>query len=537
MMRAALAMMVVLASTPLAAWAQAAPAPVNCAKFVNANCRQSAGFDPAEVRECLLRGYDAPIACRRDEGKSAGVTAGGARGFTYGAVQAPENSPGALGAKPSVPPATIAKGLGFPPWRGFPCTLPGGIDLCKAITKGQVPPVPPAPPTPPADECPQNVDNTGAYGIKQPLAGSSAPALACGGAVPITRYELTLNAKADKVATTEYGAYYLWLYERAGSQFKLTSNSPIKLPSYLCTGGVKSYDLTAAKAQVITFNGTTPSISIRLVPRNEAPLLPPVPPNKTPVELIPPYDPNEPEKFLVIPLSGGVPQVPADCANEADFLKLASDSRADLSIEASITSGCEGTNTQCAGAVRVPSPVFTCDTVNIYPTGVSTLTGTPVDCSGKLLYAVLDRPNLILPPDAQPQSVPFSDRTAVMMGPTNTNAQLFMQSQTVVHVGATAPPLALEEGGTILLQNGGQLVMNPPAVLNAGTQQVTLNGGGSLIDAGGNETATYAIGAVVTPSGATAPYTVKVNRSITLTPDFMVPTQPNPYVNLPIDKP
>ena len=190
---------------------------VDCDAIAKRDCRKDLSMEPKDIRQCIMRGYDAPITCRKDEGKSAGVRVSGSSGFSYGAVEAPQNSPGASGAQASLSAEDMRDDMGFGSWPGFPCTLPGGIDLCHLGS-------PPTPPVDPSDPCPAAHETSGIHGVKTPLVAGSV-SLTCGGAIPLTTYQLTLNANPDHLATTEYGSFYIWLYQQsgAGTPYKLGS--------------------------------------------------------------------------------------------------------------------------------------------------------------------------------------------------------------------------------------------------------------------------------------------------------------------------
>lgn len=545
----------VILAAGLAASAPAG-AVVNCAAFLNADCRKDLSMDPAEVQECISRGFDAPITCRKDEGKSAGVRVQGSSGFQYGTVQAPENPPGAMGAKPSVSMSTIQRSFGFPPWPGFPCKLPGGIDLCAAGLT-------PSKPVDPNDPCPARSDTSGLFGAKQPLKAGTTP-LNCGGAVPLTTYELTLNKSPDQLATTEFGSFYLWLYESNGSEYKMVTPKAVQLPTILCkekidpvTGRamvdtithktlyLRSVDLTPPIAQMITYSSTSPSLTLRLQPRDAEAMSDPATVTQW-KKLKPPYNEGDPEKLLVIPIVGSslkMPSIPkfhsvdnttspaenlyTDCALESDYYKEASDSKMDFSIESAVNSGCESNPTLCAGQPAEPGPDSSCDLVTVRPKG----TYSSTVCDGKTQYFVLDRPNLYFPPGSEAKATAIEGRTPLLVA-TPKNAQVYMQSATILRVNKTAPDLVLKEGGTVVLPDKSKLAMLPSVTIKATSGTVVLTGGAKQISAGGNLIKQYGPGSTFTIPAF--PLRVSVARSMDIPEGYMLPTQADPYVQLPV---
>ena len=531
------------------AWAQNTASKVDCSQFYKqgVDYSKSLTMDPDDVHQCILRGYDAPSTSRKDNGQSSGVNAEGASGFSYGTIEAPEASPGAMGAAPSVNMKSLQHSFGYPPWPGFPCKLPGGIDLCAAGLT-------PLPPVNPNDQCPAKDDTTGFYGVKQALGAGSVP-LSCGGAVPLATYELTLNKSPDHLAGTEYGSYYVWMYQGSGASFKLTnSGQPVQLPTILCKDkidpstnqpmvdpvthkhvGVRTVELTPPIAQMITYNGTASTLTFRLQP----PIDTPTATSGAPVSAT--------EKFLIIPISGGTPKFPSlpsvyqnndnpdlitylDCSLETDYYKSISSSQADIVIASAVNSGCEGTPAQCAGLPTAPTPDTSCDTVTIRPKG--TYSGTV--CDGKTQYVVLDRPSLVYPPNSAMSTVPMEGRTAVLAVPT-TGSRIYMQSATELRFGQTAPAVVLNEGGTIVLADKSKLVMQGPATVNAATNQVILSAGGQHLNSVGDLLQTLAAGTSYTLT-TPLPVQVSVTRSMNMPLNYLVPTQPSPYVQLPASK-
>lgn len=347
---------------------------------------------------------------------------------------------------------------------------------------------------------------------------------------------------------------------------------------------MKTVDLTPPVAQMITYNGSTGEINIRLQPRET------MNPN-----FVPPYDANDPEKYLVIPVDGsGTPQIPPDCADESTYWRVPT-GRQDILIRASNNSGCEGmgvngTNSNnyyyscanvggtlsgticvdgngtkigdaqvidnwvttcpsgnapqggvcqetngippeaaCGAAAAAASAGASCDTVTITPQGPN---------CGKIQYAVLDRPNMFYPPSSTATTYPISGRTALM---TSTNGTLYTLGSTDFFLQSTAPQLTFNDGGHIKLNNGDTLIMNPPAIIAAGAGSVKLVKGGQLVSSGGTQKQAFGDNATAgIPNNGTV--VVHTGRSVELAPGYLYPTAPKvgndvPYARLPVDEP
>ena len=291
--------------------------PIDCAKIFPSNRNESFMAHGPEVDECMHRAADAPVQLRPNNGEGPGVRIGGAGGFSYGTVQAPESPPGEQKANASIGRDKILAACNFPPRVkiGVPpkVSIPSGtcLDFLNGVFKdkdGLTNSAPaPAGITPAAAACPAESDTSGAYGTKVAITGSSI-ATPCGGLVPTSTSDQSLSVNASHLATTVNNAYFIWVYQKSGNQFALKGNS-LKLPSYLCRKdklGIaqKTVDLTAPMEQMITYNPSARTIAIRLRSRATMNLA-----------FIPEFDPSQPEKYLVLPLNAaGDPVLRGDCA-------------------------------------------------------------------------------------------------------------------------------------------------------------------------------------------------------------------------------
>ena len=563
-----------------------AEAKIKCDETTGATRAELMQRDPNEVfgpGSCGGRGWDPQKAIRPQEGKGAGTRVGGANGFSYGAIQAPESPPGKQKADASVSREAITQGCNFPPriQIGVPPRVSMGagscLDFLNDVFKdknGNTNSAPPPTGVSPNDPCPAESDSTGAYGVKSPITAGAGVAAPCGGVVPTTATDLTLNANPTHFAAVSGNA--LWAYRKSGNSFATVLNG-VKLPTYLCMKNTNdpnkglnqnSVDLTPATDQMIAYNAADGFLSIRLSSRATMD-----------GGLNPPFDETKPEKWLVLPLNAsGVPQVPKNCDKETDFYKAPA-GRRDIQIQPSTESGCEdygysatrfnaGTCKAvvgctdkwvwrcqpditdyltaaapvCPQAAGIPPSACTtsgattdpsCDIITIKPAGAA--------CADKTQYGVLNRPALYYPTGAAAKFYSISGRSA-LMAETTADTKLYTQSSTLIFVAPSAPSITLEEGGTLVLKDGSMLMMNPKAILSSGSASVTMSGGGQLLTAGGSLLQSFAANAIyaIPPALATNPLELRVGRSITLPAGYLIPTTPTvgsqpPYMRLPVD--
>lgn len=565
-----------------------AAAQVDCEQVLTGERNNTIQINPNDINSCMMRGWDPPVKWRPKDGRGAGTRVGGAGGFSYGAIQAPENPPGRQRANASVSRNTITRGCNFPPrvQIGIPpkVSMPAGscLDFLNDVFKdngGAVNSSPPPVGVPPTDTCPAESDTTGIYGVKTSIASGASVSVPCGGVVPTTSTDLVLNANPTNLAATS--GNYLWAYRKSGNSFVTILNG-VKLPTYLCLKNPtdpnkgllqKTVDLTPALDQMIAYNASEGSLSIRLKSRATMD-----------AGFIPEYKETDPEKYLVIPLNAaGVPQVPKDCSTETTFYRTPV-GRQDIQIQAATELGCENTSftatrynagkcgvlgcndkwvwrcqpdvtdipgaappaapPPCPQAGGIPpasctdttaTPDANCDTITIRPSGAA--------CADKTQYGILNRPGLYYPSGATAKFYTMQGRSA-LLAETSTDTKLFTQSNTTILVRPSAPAITLDEGGTLILKGGTMLLMNPTAVYTPSSGSITLKGGGQLLSPGGSQLQKFADNAIyaIPASLATNPVELHVSRSITLPAGFLVPTTPTvgsqpPYIRLPVDPP
>lgn len=521
-----------------AAMAQEAASKPDCASLNSIDRQKTYEADPALIEACLNQkgetAWEPPVSWRLNEGKSVRTNRGG---FAINARQAPEQTPAVRGAPASVSGSMFNFSLKFPPYKGFPCQLPGGVDLCgsgsgdgsNTGTPGTV--VDPITGSQPGGgtsaSCAIASDTGDTYGEKQPLTAGTQP-LACGGALPLSTYRMVLNPGATHVFITNAGTYNAWGYRHQGSSYGQIYSGT--LPSYLCSSPTanKTYNqgqvpLRPPIAQIITYSSSATYITLRLQPEDASDVPDPFDP---PEEVEPGDDPIEPEKYLIIPISNGVPQIPANCAQVANYYRPQPPTNDAIIVESATQAGCEGA-LLCSGSSTLPTTPNNCDTATLTPSIPNS-----TSCDDKIQVAVLDRPNLILAAPATANAVPLTGSPISMLS-SAAASRLYLPSDTYVYLGANGSSYNLPEGAAVRLNNGDQLRMNGPAIINGSTRSATLTNGGTVQSTNGVTTAEYSPGSNVGINAA-SPLVMRVNRVLELPSGYILPTQPNGYVRLPV---
>lgn len=488
----------------------------DCEGMKSIDRRETWKADDLVVPKCIFDGADPPVEWRENEGRSPGINVGSTGGFVVGSRQAPDRPPGRVGANASVGSGMFKFTMKFPPWRGFPCQLPGGKDICGGDNSGGG-----------GGGSGTTVSCAMAAAIaemggRQPITGSESMPLSCGGALPLTTYQLTLNPSASGLLATEAGSHNVWSYAASGRSFTQNSGAGARLPTYLCRKNsdgewVKSVDIPPATAQMITY-GSSSRIAVRLQ-------------NANPAEVTTPFSnaSGEPEKYLIIPVRGSTPQIPGDCADEEVYYRPIDSVTDALLIQSATTPGCEGDASECGSASTTPTATSTCDTVTLDPTSGNTGSSS---CEGKTLIAVIDRPNLVYSPGSTASFGSMQGRTAVMATAPATS-RIYAQYDTIFYMGAGGQQFTLPDGGELKLRDGSILEMNAGARVRAASRQVLLVGGGTVRTQGGVLVQTIPANTAYSPA-ADLPYAVRVNRSIELPSGYSLPTQPSPYMQVPI---
>lgn len=502
----------------------AAPKIADCEALAKIDRNKTYEVDPKDIDQCIMRGADPPVGWRPNDGKQR-VKAPGAGGYSISGRNPPPKSPGAMNARASVSSSMFNFTMGIPPWRGFPCQLPGGIDVCGSGGGsnggggsgggtgggtgggggggGSVP------------ACPVAGDTTGTYGEQQPITGSTSKPLACGGAVPLSTYMMSAENSPTTIIATEAGNRTVWVYRASGGGYALQGT--LQLPATTCSNPSDPESAVATPmpiAQILTVGSGTSSVALRLQ-------------MTFPGEVADPFDPDpeaEPVNYFVVPTPGGTPQIPSGCPRTSDFIRTAVALTAPITVESATNPGCEGTAEACGTLPQNPTSPSSCSTVTTNPGGTS--------CEGTTLFAVLNRPNLLFPPSSTATFSAMDGRTAHLVGSTGT-ARLYVQSSTIMYFGARGGSFTLPEGGTLKLDNGNALVMSGPATINAGSRQVFMANGGIIQAPDGTTLQEFTANSSHSPAAA-LPFVVKVTRSVEIPSSLKFPTQPSPYVRLPV---
>lgn len=490
----------------------------DCEALSNIERNKTYEADPQDIQQCIQRGWDPPLKWRPDEGKTL-ARAPGSGGFSVSGRQGPKSPPGARGANASVTREMFDFTLNIPPWRGFPCQNPGGIDLCGGNggnggngnnggngSNGN------------NSSCPVANDSNGTYGQQIPITATSSQSLACGGAVPLSTYLMGATNAPIGIIATEAGSRTVWMYRSQGNKFTLIGTA--ELPSTVCDGGALDPTPTPIQppiAQIIAFNSTTTSVAVRLALTVNS-------------NVADPFDPDpdaEQPTYFQLPIVGGAPQIPSGCASINDYYRTISALTAPLTVESATTPGCEGTAAACGSAPQTPTTPSSCDMVTVNPNS-----GSSATCDGTTLFAVLNRPNLLYPPASTATFTSIDGRTALLAG-SSAGMRLYTHSETLLYFGTLGGSYLLPEGGTMKLNNGYRLVMNGPATVNASGHSVSMPNGGTIITNEGTTVQNFSDNSSYTPQ-ATLPYVVKIGRSIDLPAGLALPTQPSPFVRLPV---
>ncbi len=509
---------------------------VDCASLMaNMTKKNASSRAVSQVDDCILRGWEPSVTMRPDNGLGAAALASGGGGFVAAGIQAPNEPPAVRGRAASVSAAKMGFAGMFPPWKGFPCQLPGGKNICEGDGDGGGDTSGGGGDGTTTGTCPVNDDTTGTFGQKQEITASSKFSLTCGGAAPLSTYQITLSKNPGGMVSTEYGSPYIWAYKINPSGGYTSTGAAVKMPTYLCRHDgksmVESVRLQAPIAQMIVYNAGASAVAIRLIPESDLP-----------DPMFP--DPSEPaENYLIVPMRNGIPQMPSDCANESDVYKPLTDAGGDLTFESTVQPNCEGPEGFCsstavtttvAGSTGV-SALPNCETVAVYPSSSDGTSSGGTDCSATTQMLVVDRPNLVYPPGSSISASAIEGRTAVLAA-TTAGSKIYTSSEAIIRLNRGGSPFTLPEGGMLALRNGGRLVMNAPATINTANGSILLTNGGSIHDAGGTALANYSANTSVSPE-VTWPMTVRLNRNIDMPAGYMVPTQPAPFVRGPVNEP
>ena len=474
--------------------------PADCARIMNLLRNDLAKEHQPDVRECVARGWDPSIDSRESKGKGAGNEVGGGGGYSPGTIRSPEQAPWKFNTNAGVGGGTYpgaSSGINFPPpWGGSSGSSGSSSGSGGSGSSG-------------GGACPtSNDDNEATYGAKGALTKPGMN-LQCGGAAPMSTYQLSLVNNADSLLITEHGHYNYWIYKRQGDTYKLVSPANAALPKEMCDSAGSKVAIEPPIAQMISFNSSAP-IAIRL--RNGDTASDPLAP------------PTTPEKWVVTQANSGTLQFGGTCPSLSQYYK-ATAAIGSIVFDTVMSAGCEAPPATCSalGLPTNPSTLPDCRLSYSYPKGSS--------CTDKVQVALIDRPNLIYPSGANAPVYDVQGISTKMMTTVN-GSTILTKDGSIVRFGDPNATFALPQGGTLGLSNGNRLVMNAPATIS-GSGKVTLTGGGYEQTASGSKTSEYKEGTSLT-ANATKPLVVKINQAVGISTGFIVPSAPAANVRLPI---
>ena len=488
---------------PSLGMAETPGAALDCAKYANVPLQDSIKHDPKAIHECMILGWDPPKGWRPSEGKGSGINAGGAGGVNIGTVQAPSMPPWRSAAQSgtSIPGSSGASSGGsfkFPPWDGWPFGTGGSSSSSSGGSSGGS-----------SGACPTSNDDADAtFGVKTSLTTSAT--LECGGAAPLTTYELSLSQGADTLLITEHGYFHYWIYKKEGNAYKLISPANAQLPNKLCDGTA----LKPLVAQMISFSSNAHAIALRLQGDKESD------------PLVPIIAPDEPEKRIAIQQSGGKLVIPDSCIEPSAYNAAAP--LGDLVFDTVMSAGCEAPPEVCQanGLSVTPTALPDCQLAVLYPSGTR--------CTNKTQVILLDRPNLIYPSGSTTRATPVAGLHSLMLASVE-GSMIQTKNGWIVRLGDTGRSFTLPQGATVGLADGNRLRLNASSTLS-GNGKMTMPNGGVLLDAAGNTLQTYAENTSIT-ANVIKPLVMKINQSIAMPPGYEVPSSPVAKVRQPITNP
>jgi len=477
-----------------AAYATGTPTAIDCDNLADIDQYGQLKLDEQElIGKCINEGYDPPLSWRPPAGRV--VTSPGAGTTLTQNQSAPPETPSKAGAPASVSNTKWGISLSLPPWQGFPCQLPGGTSICGGSSGGSGSSGSSGGGSG-GGSCPARDDGSATFGERITLSSLPNRTLTCGGAVSLTGVPFTTTPNANRLVMIGGGAYEMKVFELVPTTNQFELKDVVPLPQYLCrqvgTTMQKSVDLRPPVSQIFAYSGSTTSLSVRLE----------VEPGKNPFN---PFDPDTdalPEKYLIVPIEGGLPKNLTACEKETDYYK----STLPLSNAFSV----------------IPSNNYDCNVGTLYPSGAS--------CSKMLLITVADEPELVHQPGVSAQFTAIKDFGEVMTK-SSANSVLNFGEGSLIRISTSGLKFTLPDGGVIPLRDGNYLTMSGSVDIMGGT--LTLHGGGEIDDASGKKISDYSAGATVTPN-ADFPYLIKPRGRVGLPDGLVLPGKSGGYLRLPV---
>lgn len=346
--------------------------------------------------------------------------------------------------------------------------------------------------------------------------------LSCGGSVPAPALSNRITNLMDNpygLGLVDEGQYWFHYYEKDVIKKRYRHVKSYKLPTFLCrmenvcnASGVcsmqkvKDIDIPSPLPQLFSYNTTLNTFYIKL---------------KSPDA----YDLEEAftgnSKVLRVPIIAGKPYIPkADENGDGDL------SECDLTSNYYVN---EPVNTQFLSIL--PFYENACSRGEFYLGG---------NCLSKILTFDKEHPTIVAPEDSILGFFPVEGRKEVMVSSSKAG-MLVMRDQSLVRLGGSGPYF-FPEGATVKYfaqtqLDGMSLWIQPPATVNANSNQVTVPNGAWVKSFDGEKTDEYAAGTTVNLKNWGSPLYVTPHSMMELRNTMDYPTYRNSYIRLPISPP
>lgn len=366
------------------------------------------------------------------------------------------------------------------------------------------------------------IASTGFCPVEGDRVAMSTQHLSCGGAVPAP----ALSGRITNLMDNPYGLvliddsqYWLHYYEKDAINKRYAQIKSYKLPRFLCrmenvcnASGVcamqkvKDIDIPPPLPQTFSYNGSLNTLYIKLQSPDA-------------YDLEDAFTSNG--KVLRVPIIGGKPYVPkADENGDGDL------SECDLTSNYYVT---EPVNTQFLSIL--PFHEDACSRGEFYLGG---------SCLSKILTFDKEYPTIVAPEDSVLGFFPVEGRKEVMVSSSKAG-MLVMRDQSLVRLGGNGPYF-FPEGATVeyfarTQLDGMSMWIQPPATVNANSNQVTVPNGAWVKSFDGEKTDEYAAGTTVNLKNWGSPLYVTPHSMMELRNTMDYPTYRNSYIRLPVSPP
>lgn len=346
--------------------------------------------------------------------------------------------------------------------------------------------------------------------------------LSCGGSVPAPALSNRITNLMDNpyaLGLIDEGQYWFHYYEKDVIKKRYRQVKSYKLPTFLCrmenvcnASGVcsmqkvKDIDISAPLPQLFSYNTTLNTLYIKLKSSDA-------------YDLEDAFTANT--KVLRVPIIAGKPYIPkADENGDGDL------SECDLTSNYYVN---EPVNTQFLSIL--PFYEDACSRGEFYLGG---------SCLSKILTFDKEHPTIVAPEDSVLGFFPVEGRKEVMVSSSKAG-MLVMRDQSLVRLGGSGPYF-FPEGATVKYfaqaqLDGMSLWIQPPATVNANSNQVTVPNGAWVKSFDGEKTDEYAAGTTVNLKNWGSPLYVTPHGMMELRNTMDYPTYRNSYIRLPISPP